>query len=145
MESVRWSAVDELKKSAPKLQWNRYLSNNGSYITLRVDQKPFDDVRVRRALNMAVNKAEIVKTYYGGNAEMLNFPMHVDYIGYYEPLADMPESVRGAVRLQPRPRPRPCWPRPATPMASASRPRPVGHAWTTTCWRRWPPTWPRWA
>ena len=94
MESVRWSAVDELKKRAPKLQWNRFLSNNASYISLRVDQKPFDDVRVRRALNMAVNKVEIIKTYYGGNAEILNFPMHVDYIGYYEPLSDMPESVR---------------------------------------------------
>ena len=94
MESVRWNAVEELKKSAPKLQWHRYLSNNASYITLRVDQKPFDDVRVRRALNMAVNKPEIVKTYYGGNAELLNFPMHVDYIGYYESLAEMPESVR---------------------------------------------------
>ncbi len=94
MEAVRWSAVDELKKSAPKLQWNRYLSNAGSYITLRVDTKPFDDMRVRRALNLAVNKAEIIKTYYGGQAEMLNFPMHVNHLGYYEPLADMPESVR---------------------------------------------------
>ena len=94
MESVRWSAVDELKKSSPKLQWNRFLSNNGTYITLRVDQKPFDDVRVRRALNMAVNKAEIIKAYYGGNAEMMNYPMHVNYTGYYEPLSDMPESVR---------------------------------------------------
>ena len=54
MEAVRWSAVDELKKSAPKLQWNKIISNNGSYITLRMDQKPFDDLRVRRALNMAV-------------------------------------------------------------------------------------------
>ena len=94
MESVRWSAVDELKKSAPKLVWNRYLSNNGNYITLRVDTKPFDDVRVRRALNMAVNKPEIIKTYYGGQAEMLNFPMHVNHLGYYEPLEAMPDSVK---------------------------------------------------
>ena len=94
MESVRWSAVDELKKNAPKLQWNKYLSNNGSYITLRMDTKPFDDIRVRRALNMAVNKAEIMKTYYGGNAEMLNFPMHQNHLGYFEPLQDMPDSVK---------------------------------------------------
>ncbi len=94
MEAVRWSAVDELKRSAPKLVWNRYLSNNGNYITLRVDTKPFDDVRVRRALNMAVNKLEIIKTYYGGQAEMLNFPMHVNHIGYYEPLEAMPDSVK---------------------------------------------------
>ncbi len=94
MESVRWSAVDELKKSAPKLQWNKFISNNGSYITLRMDQKPFDDVRVRRALNLAINKPEIIKTYYGGNAEMLGFPMHSSWAGYYEPLNEMPESVR---------------------------------------------------
>ena len=94
MEAVRWSAVEELKKSAPKLQWNKIISNNGNYITLRVDQKPFDDVRVRRALNMAINKQEIIKAYYGGNAEMLGFPMHSSWGGYYEPLADMPESVR---------------------------------------------------
>ncbi len=94
LETVRWSAVDELKRSAPKLRWHRYLSNNASYISLRVDQKPFDDVRVRRALNMAINKPEIIKAYYGGNAELLNFPMHVDYVGYYEPMPDMPESVR---------------------------------------------------
>jgi peptide/nickel transport system substrate-binding protein len=94
MESVRWSAVQELKKNAPKIHWNRSISNNASYINLRVDQKPFDDVRVRRALNMAVNKTEIVKTYYGGNAELLGFPMHPSWVGYYEPLADMPESVR---------------------------------------------------
>ena len=94
MESVRWSAVDELKKSAPKLHWNKFISNNGNYITLRTDQKPFDDPRVRRALNLAVNKPEIIKTYYGGNAEMLGFPMHSSWAGYYEPLADMPESVR---------------------------------------------------
>ena len=101
MESVRWSAVDELKKNAPKLQWNKYLSNNGSYITLRMDQKPFDDVRVRRALNLAVNKAEIIKTYYGGNAEMLNFPMHQNHIGYYEPLSEMPDSVRELYAFNP--------------------------------------------
>ena len=101
MESVRWSAVDQLKKTAPKLQWNRYLSNNGNYITLRVDTKPFDDVRVRRALNLAVNKAEIIKTYFGGQAEMLNFPMHANYTGYYEPLDAMPDSVKELFTFNP--------------------------------------------
>jgi peptide/nickel transport system substrate-binding protein len=62
------------------------LSSGGSFLAMRVDQKPFDDIRVRRALNMAVNKQEIVKSYYGGNAELFAYPMHPDYFGYYEPL-----------------------------------------------------------
>ena len=94
LEAVRWSHVAELKKSAPKIQWNRYLANGGQFIALRMDTKPFDDIRVRRALNLAVDKQAIIKSYYGGNAEMLAYPMHPTYTGYYEPLAQMPESVQ---------------------------------------------------
>ena len=94
LEAVRWSHVDELKKSAPKIQWSRYLANGGQFVALRMDHKPFDDIRVRRALNLAVNKQEIVKSYYGGNAEMLAYPMHPTYTGYFEPLEQMPDAVK---------------------------------------------------
>jgi peptide/nickel transport system substrate-binding protein len=94
LEAVRWSAVNELKKSAPQIQWKRSLSLNTPMIALRTDTKPFDDVRVRRAVNMAVNKAEIAKTYWGGNAELLTHPMHPDWPGYFEPLSAMPDSIK---------------------------------------------------
>ncbi len=94
LENIRWSAVEELKKSAPDLQWRRSLMYFGYLLGLRNDVKPFDDLRVRRALNMAVNKQEIIDALYEGNAEMLAFPMHPDYDGYYKPLAQMPESVK---------------------------------------------------
>jgi len=94
MESIRWSAVDELKKNAPQLKWSRWLATDGTFLAMRVDQKPFDDIRVRRALNMAVNKQEIVKSFWGGHAELFGYPMHLDYDGYYEPLSAMPDSVK---------------------------------------------------
>ena len=94
LEAIRWSAVDELKKNAPQLKWSRWLSTLGNFLALRVDTKPFDDIRVRRALNLAVNKQEIVKSYYNGNAELFAYPMHMDYVGYYEPLEAMPDSVK---------------------------------------------------
>lgn len=94
LESVRWQNVDSLKKSAPQLQWNRWLNQSGTFMAFQVDQKPFDDVRVRRALNMAVNKQEIVKAYYNGHAELFAYPMHPDYVGYFEPLESMPDSVK---------------------------------------------------
>jgi peptide/nickel transport system substrate-binding protein len=94
LESIRWSAVDELKKSAPQLQWSKWLNMSGTFLAMRVDTKPFDDVRVRRALNMAVNKQEIVGDYYGGNAELFAYPQHPDYAGYFEPLEAMPDSIK---------------------------------------------------
>jgi len=94
LESVRWSAVPELKKSAPQLQFSRWLATNSIMIALRTDTKPFDDVRVRRAVNMAINKAEMVKTYWGGNAELLTYPSHPRWTGYYEPLSAMSEPIK---------------------------------------------------
>jgi len=94
LEAIRWTAVDNLKKSAPQLKWSKWLSMSGTFLAMRVDQKPFGDIRVRRALNMAVNKQEIVSAYYGGNAELFAYPMHPDYLGYYEPLEKMPASVK---------------------------------------------------
>jgi len=94
LESVRWQNVDSLKKTSPQIQWHRYLAMGGQYLAMRVDAKPFDDIRVRRALNMAVNKKEIVETYYNGNAEVFAYPEHPEYIGYFEPLESMPDSVK---------------------------------------------------
>lgn len=101
LESVRWSAVEELKKSAPQLQWSRWLATTGTFLSMRVDTKPFDDIRVRRALNMAVNKKEIVEAFYNGNAELFAYPQHIDYLGYFEPLEAMPDSVKELFEYNP--------------------------------------------
>ena len=101
LEAIRWQAVDQIKKSAPQLKWSKWLAMSGIYLSMRVDQKPFDDIRVRRALNMAVNKAEIVKEYYGGNAELFAFPQHPEYTGYFQPLADMPAGVKELFEFNP--------------------------------------------
>jgi peptide/nickel transport system substrate-binding protein len=94
MEMVSWENMDTLKKSIPDLKSKSWVSSYGTMLVLRTDQKPFDDIRVRRALNMAVNKEEIIKSYYNGNAELLGYPMHPDFEGYYEPLSAMPDSVK---------------------------------------------------
>ena len=94
LESIRWIAVEHLKKTSPELQWSRRLSNTGSFMALRVDREPFDDVRVRRALNLAVNQREIAELFYGGHAELMAYPQHPDYGDYFQPLEDMPASVQ---------------------------------------------------
>ena len=94
LEAIRWINVDQLKKSTPELQWNRWLAPQGTFIALRTDRKPLNDVRVRRALNIAVNKTEIVSLYYGGQAELMAFPEHPDFGPYFQRLEGMPPSVQ---------------------------------------------------
>jgi peptide/nickel transport system substrate-binding protein len=94
LEAIRWIAVDHLKESTPELQWNRWLSTSGNFMVMRVDREPFGDIRVRRALNLAVNQEEIAKYYYGGHAELMAYPQHPGFGDYFEPLEDMPESVQ---------------------------------------------------
>jgi peptide/nickel transport system substrate-binding protein len=94
MEQVSWENMDAIKKAVPEVKFKQWVSSYGTMMVLRTDQKPFDDIRVRRALNMAVNKDEIVKSFFNGNAELFGYPMHPAYDGYYEPLSAMAESVK---------------------------------------------------
>ncbi len=101
LSSISWEAAKELKKSTPQLQWNRWLTTSAPRVALRVDTKPFNDVRVRRALNMAVNKQEIVDKFYGGEAALFTFPMHPEYVGYHRPLNEQPASVQELFKYDP--------------------------------------------
>ncbi|HEY95872.1 MAG TPA: ABC transporter substrate-binding protein [Dehalococcoidia bacterium] len=57
---------------------------------------PFNDLRVRRALNLAVNQAEILEDYYKGHGAMLGYPFvpSQSMSDVYVPLEEMPESVQ---------------------------------------------------
>jgi peptide/nickel transport system substrate-binding protein len=94
LEALGWENMESLKKSSPHIKFVNRVSFYGTMMVLRNDQKPFNDIRVRRALNMAINKREIIKAFYNDNAELLAYPMHPAYEGYYEPLSAMPDSVK---------------------------------------------------
>jgi peptide/nickel transport system substrate-binding protein len=94
MFNVDRRQVADLKKTNPQLQWSKKLFTNGYMLALRMDTKPFDDIRVRRALNLAVNKQEIMDSLFGGEAELVNFPFPKTFTSVYTPLEKLPPTAR---------------------------------------------------
>jgi len=68
-------------------QWQDNIKVGGQlhtgYVTMNVRMKPFDDVRVRRAVNMAIDKERIVQII-NGRAEVANQPLPPAMPGYAE-------------------------------------------------------------
>src|SRR5215470_5379104 len=58
--SVRQPDLDVLKKSNPRLIYRDFLGNMVFAISLRTDQPPFTDVRVRRAISRAIDRQAII-------------------------------------------------------------------------------------
>jgi peptide/nickel transport system substrate-binding protein len=73
--------ADEVKKT-PGLRVSAVPSIRVHFMALRMDVKPFDDVRVRQAVNYAVDKSAITKQLLRGYARPLTQILTPDIFGY---------------------------------------------------------------
>jgi len=72
---------------------------NVGYIGLNVEKKPFNDVRVRRAFNMAIDKKAIVDAVYQGAGIPAKNPIPPTMWSYNEQIQDYPYDPEGAKKL----------------------------------------------
>jgi peptide/nickel transport system substrate-binding protein len=68
------------------------------FIGLNAQRRPFNDVRVRQAVNYAVNKRAIVQTILGGAARVSDAPISPGVWGY-APIMTYPQDVAKARQL----------------------------------------------
>jgi len=85
---------DSLLKSNPKINWARRPMARGYPLALRMDTKPFDDIRVRRALNLAVNQQEIIDSVYEGDGNLNDYPFPFYFKDVFTPIEEMPKSAQ---------------------------------------------------
>ena len=101
LEQFRWQFAEELRRSAPELILQKRLRQVQTFVALRNDQPPFDDIRVRRAMNLAVDQQEIVQTLLNGDGVALDHPFSVEWEGYYTALEDLPPQARELFEYHP--------------------------------------------
>lgn len=81
MDGVNPSDVEDLKGSKDIETFYRPPMNVG-YLGFNVEKKPFDNKKVRQALNHAVDKKALIKGFYAGNADPAKNPMPSNIAGY---------------------------------------------------------------
>lgn len=101
MTNISW---DELKSLAPirdKIKVIEHPDYAGEALAMRVDAPPFDNPKVRLALNLAVDRAAISKQIYGGHADFPHLPMDETWEGYFTPPEKMPNEAREVLQYDP--------------------------------------------
>jgi len=105
MYPVAWEDAQQLLKTAPNLKYLRYEPLAVNLIGGRLDKPelPFTNVKVRQALQMAIDRVTIRDTMYGGEGEILNWPGRnvPEYKDLYIPVEELPENVRELFEYNP--------------------------------------------
>jgi peptide/nickel transport system substrate-binding protein len=83
----------------PGLTLHETPSNSVTYLAMNTMHPPFDDVRVRRAANLAINKEPIVKLAYQGLAIAASGPLPPTQWGYHKVRAVYPYDPTAARKL----------------------------------------------
>ncbi|HJU21543.1 MAG TPA: ABC transporter substrate-binding protein [Casimicrobiaceae bacterium] len=86
-------------RADPALAVQRKEGLNIGYIAFNVEKKPFDDKRVRQALNYATNKEAILKAVYQGNGQVAKNPIPPILWGYNDAVKDYPYDPAKAKEL----------------------------------------------
>ncbi|MEN2980840.1 ABC transporter substrate-binding protein [Tistrella bauzanensis] len=72
---------------------------NIGYLAFNVRKKPFDDVKVRQALNLATNKAAIIEAIYQGAGKVAKNPIPPTIWSYNDKVEDYPYDPEQAKAL----------------------------------------------
>lgn len=98
MDGLNPSDINEVKgKQALQVFYRPPL--NVGYLGLTVKRKPFDNVKVRKAMNYAINKKAIVKAFYADEAKVAAGPLPSTVPGHNSKLKPYPYNPKKAKKL----------------------------------------------
>jgi peptide/nickel transport system substrate-binding protein len=63
------AAAQQIRSNSPKAVAFQYLATGGGHLYENVRRAPLNDIRVRRAIDLSINRDEFIRTFSGGNGE----------------------------------------------------------------------------
>jgi peptide/nickel transport system substrate-binding protein len=95
--AITWDDAESIIMTSPQLQHVEWLSSPAVPVG-RMDKQdlPFKDIKVRRALNMAINREALVNDYYKGHATLfaIPYPPTPAYSKIFTPLEEQSQEVQ---------------------------------------------------
>ena len=89
--------ADSLRETNPDIVLYKQWFRSGNAFAANVRKPPFDDLRVRKALQMALDLETVAATYFKGEADPTPQGM-IGVKGYYIPFEEWPEEVKKGYR-----------------------------------------------
>ena len=87
--------VESLQRTNPEIVISSYTFRNDGAVGLNVQIESFDDIRVRKAMQMAINIEEINNSYFGGLGDTTpQGKISRSYAGVVTQFEDWPEDVK---------------------------------------------------
>ncbi len=87
------------KRLKDKVVFKEMAGFNVGYLALNMEKKPFNDVRVRRAISHAINKKSIIDSVYAGYAVAAKNPMPPTLWGYNNKVPEYEYNPKKAKKL----------------------------------------------
>ena len=103
LDSMSYQTAQSMQKSNPQILQIPSPNTNGTTIDPRNDMKPFNDIRVREALQMAIDLPTIASTYYGGTTDPWPLPLTSNYMkgGWGFPYSQWPQDLKNQYAYNP--------------------------------------------
>ena len=93
-------AAESLKRTNPELQVESWWQRSNASFATNVTEPPFDDIRVRHAMQMALDLETIANTFFKGYARTTPMGI-VGRKGYYVPFEEWSEDIKQYYRYDP--------------------------------------------
>jgi peptide/nickel transport system substrate-binding protein len=98
LESVPGDQLPELTERYPRLRIYSYPSRDYWFVSWNLQKELFADAAVRRALTMAIDREEIIRTLWGGFASECKSPIHSGLWAFDDGIEPIPFDPAGARR-----------------------------------------------